>query len=539
MHDHNSLNSAMGALFGAFITDIQNSTSLTFTHERRRFERLMQTQGRRGILVYHGKVHDALNHWLATGTLDSAGMAHDRDGFPLYFNALWRLLQIEDDVVLAVRLLRQISSLFRKWAEDTVDPITSVNSFVDRMAQKPSIDFDLVDRIAEQLPFILGDQDLDETLHSFYPRVTSGARATKVPVLHRIDEIQYYGYASSLFHADGIRVSGKTGIRINRGVTVPKTWDKTRLVFAEPNSAINLQQCLRNWIEQRMVCTSRRVTFDDQTAQHRSLRKPDRSSIDLSDASDHVDRLVIWRFLRAYPRLRSALFWSRSAKTCLKGESVDLRCYGTMGNATTFTVMSLLLACLTREAEVHYRGYTGKRPRISTVFGDDIVCDDVIAGIVLSLLRDIGLCVNRRKTYIARAFKETCGLDLFRGEDVTPLYVRHVHVTDTASRLRLLDYSNRAHKAGYWNLAATFASLIGKTLSVNVDTGSLFSYSNGYVESGCRWDKGLQKCISRILGRPQTARPKERDSIPDLSYALYHGCRIRDLGRQADSVFVS
>jgi hypothetical protein len=200
-----------------------------------------------------------------------------------------------------------------------------------------------------------------------------------------------------------------------------------------------------------------------------------------------------------------------------------------MGNATTFTVMSIVIAAAASAAEAHYHRYTGVRPRATTVFGDDVVCDDGVAGTMLEFLRGLGLVPNPRKTFIACAFRESCGLDLFREVDVTPIYVKHVAITRRDDLIRCVEQANALHVRGLWNTAAELVALTGYRFAVGLGPGSLMTFSKGQMENqpGAAWDEEYQRWVPRIL-RGVRVKVKDRDSSLDLTYSLFHGFRVRE-----------
>lgn len=247
-------------------------------------------------------------------------------------------------------------------------------------------------------------------------------------------------------------------IRLSRACAVPKNWKRLRLIFVEPSSRMLVEKALQGWLYDAAgkYPLGRYVNFVDQTSQHVRLRKPESASIDLSDASDWIDRRIVWLAFARRPLLRSLLFGSRAV-----GDSTGKKfsCYSTMGNATTFPVMSLLLAAVTRLCESQARR-AGAKLWTSGVFGDDIVCHEVIYGSVVCVLRDLGLKVNASKSYVCSPFKEACGLDLVDGRDVTPVKVKSLHTDTHTDWNRLVAYANSLFTAGYWRAADTLVSVI-------------------------------------------------------------------------------
>lgn len=518
MRDHNSPTKTLGAIYMAFLKDLANHHGVSFDCEVERVQHILSSSGCKGLLSFLEKHASVLNDRLRTGVICLDNVKHDKDGYPVFLNALWRL-----DSVVAYADLYQALQMLKKYGDVAVENSTSLEDFQSRMLTGSAFNPRLVEMISEQLPHLIGEEDL--ALDHLFPLISSGARREKVAVLDRLTAVQYVGYSHNLRNEFTI-VQDKAE---NRAIEVPKQWNKNRLVFAESSARMNSQQAVRLWLEARVSQSSeKRIDFNDQEHQRESLRCIGRGSVDLSDASDHLDRRVIWIFFKKYPVLRSALFKSRSQSTMINDHRVPLRCFGTMGNATTFTVMSIFLACLTRLAEMSHFESTRRNPRLSTVFGDDIVADVEVCNLVLPLLRAVGLQPNPRKTFVGSAFRESCGLDLFREEDITPVRVRHTRILCAKDVIRNIELSNSLHKRGYWGTAAAITRLTRPSFSVNVDECSLYSFSSGVFYSACIWNRRYQRMVSSYSPR-NTSETREADRQIDLTYALCHGSRIREM----------
>lgn len=344
---------------------------------------------------------------------------------------------------------RQIHALFRKLEdvqclESPEDAIASFWKRQDEMrvplttAQR-FLAAELSNEIAHLIPDLPYDaSDLPA------PDIGPGASYEKRP---RSERIEFYCDPRFRFTASELEPT----IRLSRACAVPKTWKKLRLIFIEPSSRMLVEKALQGWLYDaaEKYPIGRYISFVDQTTQHRRLLKGDSASVDLSDASDWIDRRIVWLAFSRRPLLRSVLFGCRALGDA---EGRKFSCYSTMGNATTFPVMSLLMAAICRVAEsqaarAHTRVWT------SGVFGDDIVCHEAIFGSVCCILRDIGLKVNKSKSFVCQPFKEACGLDLFDSHDVTPIKVKSLHTGTHTDWSRLVAYSNSLFTAGYWRAA--------------------------------------------------------------------------------------
>jgi hypothetical protein len=85
-----------------------------------------------------------------------------------------------------------------------------------------------------------------------------------------------------------------------------------------------------------------------------------------------------------------------------------------MGNGFCFPIETLTFASICFACECGQPGVD------FSVYGDDIIVRKKHATRVLAMLKHYGFEVNNEKTFIEGPFRESCGSDWFRGEDVRP-----------------------------------------------------------------------------------------------------------------------
>jgi hypothetical protein len=85
-----------------------------------------------------------------------------------------------------------------------------------------------------------------------------------------------------------------------------------------------------------------------------------------------------------------------------------------MGNGATFAIETLIFAALSFA--------TGSK-RFS-VYGDDIIIEKEYVEDLFTLLKFFGFRINEDKSFTEGPFRESCGVDVFSGEEVTPFYLR-------------------------------------------------------------------------------------------------------------------
>jgi len=101
------------------------------------------------------------------------------------------------------------------------------------------------------------------------------------------------------------------------------------------------------------------------------------------------------------------------------------------------------------------------------VFGDDIIVPEDCSAVLVGLLTHLGLKVNPDKTFLGGAFKESCGIDAFRGDNVTTINVTCMPTRASPSTvIAAVDVHNNLLTAGLINTAA-FMRKTAKSLGFN------------------------------------------------------------------------
>lgn len=139
----------------------------------------------------------------------------------------------------------------------------------------------------------------------------------------------------------------------------------------------------------------------------------DLATLDLKSASDTIAKELVFELLP----LDWAVFLARgrSSKITLpSGELVTQEKFSSMGNGFTFPLESLIFWALVESA--------CDPGDIVNVFGDDIICPTRHANLVIEVLNAAGFWVNLEKSYWSGPFRESCGMDFYRGVNVRPFY---------------------------------------------------------------------------------------------------------------------
>lgn len=168
------------------------------------------------------------------------------------------------------------------------------------------------------------------------------------------------------------------------------------------------------------------------------------ATIDLSSASDSLGmKMLNWAlppdFMSLLKRLRS------TTSTLPDGSSIELNMVSTMGNGFTFPLETLIFSGVV-VAAIKSHGLSPIRPcddsgnlRLPSgmpgewgVFGDDIICHPEVSHRVLRLLSLLGFVTNSDKTFVEGLFRESCGSDYYRGQDIRGFFVKAPLVSRTS-----------------------------------------------------------------------------------------------------------
>lgn len=325
---------------------------------------------------------------------------------------------------------------------------------------------------------------------------------------------------------------------------VPKTLSKPRVIASEPTAMQYCQQALMVLLR-KMVSRSYLSEIVDFTSQEKSReilqRETNVSTIDLSSASDRLHANVVLALFKHSPDVLHALRACRT-RYCFVGElhPVKLKKFAAMGSAVTFPVQSMVyataaLSALLYEEHGKWKVTFNVRKMIeeiitkyghqTQVFGDDIIVPTHARISTESLLETIGLKVNRSKSF-SNDFKESCGMDVYKRQEVTPLYLGNlapvVRRQDVAS---VVEVSNNAYLKGYWNLARSIEQQVPKKLRAFIPVSSeplpslrYTSFCRGtvYRSTKVRWNEDLQSCEIRAFIPRSSQERVCRDDWSDL-----------------------
>jgi len=306
----------------------------------------------------------------------------------------------------------------------------------------------------------------------------------------------------------------------SRLICVPKTAKGPRLIAAEPASHQWCQQSILSFMNFQFKKHFKGFFVDlhDQRKSNALVLTASRdrslATVDLSDASD---RLSCWTVERALRRSPSLLHHLHAARTRLLRDDISkepsflrLRKFASQGTATTFPVQSLvfLIIALTAsvQGEVSWPKIWKLRNQVR-VFGDDIILPTPGYEQLIRIMDLLGLKVNTAKSYANGHFRESCGVDGYRGYDVTPVKPKTLVADSPASCQAVVDTSNNLFNKGLWNASDSLTNTLpprirrGLRVVARHETGfSGLASCSGSDESHLRkrWNSRLHRHEVRV-----------------------------------------
>lgn len=211
---------------------------------------------------------------------------------------------------------------------------------------------------------------------------------------------------------------------------VPKDSRGPRVIVREPYLSLRYQLSFHDFLKDHLErLTRNRVNFQDQQINRDLARKAsidkEYSTIDLRSASDLVSHSIIKQIFRHSPAMRYFLRRRTQRAKLPSGKFITLHKVAGMGSGYTFPTMSLLIHLTITATLMEYTRLSWKEISDDVyVYGDDIIVKTKYINHVYKALQKVGLQVNESKSFHRSSFRESCGGDYYRGNDVAPVRLK-------------------------------------------------------------------------------------------------------------------
>jgi hypothetical protein len=332
-----------------------------------------------------------------------------------------------------------------------------------------------------------------------------------------------------------------------RLVVVPKSCSALRTITVEPCLNQFVQQGLGTWLRDcisRCPVLSRSLALTSQVPNQNLALEGSLTgewvTIDLSSASDLLSLQTVETAFARYPRFLDAVLRCRTPSILNGSDPKDLRKFAGMGNALTFPIQSVIFAMVAIIATVpdSVRYTIGTLRRAGTnvrVFGDDIIIRREHYARFADWITSFGLKINQGKTFTGDFFRESCGVDAFRGHDVTPVYLRHdpaSRCTDPSSLASLVSTSNQLWLKAYYSAADVLKGIVEDSLGalplLPSNSSGLGWSTRQDVTTYQRWSSSLHRFETRTYVPIASRRKDVLDGRPALYKYFHHPLVGRD-----------
>ena len=506
------------------------------------------------------RLDDLLLAGLKAGQLPSHEGWLSRCAYPEFLSGLWSRIFDRDGSVLpnpsvqAIRWLRQISRLHKKIFEvcDAQRVSDEIDNFVtvDMCLPGRSEILEALDPYAQHVAHILFGSLVGEAVHSVEDgkhgpgavaeHFGSNGRWAFEAISPQIEEL----VGAEYFRSSWIDLHDRPPLNEEipaRLTAVPKTAVKPRLISIEPSYNQFVQQALQLRLKALLEEGDFACSYTYQ--HHNQQRALDGSvmghvaTIDLSEASDRVSWALVeelFAFNRDFVRY---LRLSRSRFVELPdGDLVSLNKFASMGSALTFPIECMVFQTLAVTAMCRARNDFSaptirsfrKRSSTLSIYGDDIIIPTSAYPHVVKSLTSLGMKVNHSKSFHTGKFRESCGVDAYDGQLVTPTYARAYLPTSRANSNELVKASELRNqlfeKFGLIRTVRFLDALIGRLVrypSIPRGMDGIGRWSDNPDPANSRWNQDLQRLEWRL---PSLVHVKRSDPIDSYS-ALNKGLR--------------
>lgn len=410
--------------------------------------------------------------------------AHKCTGIPAFLQAYFRLLFAVDGTLLesanpdAVKHLRQVLFMLYKLElpYSETDEARVIANFV---ATEGELELEVGGETGDLIA--AASYIVREALKGFDPKdilprhgpgaVATGEKLEEKWTFHRLynsihQVYPYYEYyilgrgRELIDRLDWYRSLDRCEAGVARVVLVPKDSRGPRLISCEPLEYQWIQQGLGRKLVAHLESsriTKGQINFTNQEI-NRTLALSASAdgayaTIDLKEASDRVSvELVKHLFSNNENVLRALLATRTTATTLPDGSVLPLKKFAPMGSALCFPVEALCFWSISVAAICR-----AKRLRLQEVghrifvYGDDIIVPSEWSAVVVAALEAVRLKVNLSKCCTTGYFRESCGMDAFKGECVTPTRLKSPWVESRVGGVlaAYTSFANQMAEKGY------------------------------------------------------------------------------------------
>jgi hypothetical protein len=352
---------------------------------------------------------------------------------------------------------------------------------------------------------------------------------------------------SAVFKPQQSLISGASSSSA-RLVSVDKSCTSRRTITVEPMLNQFIQQGLNIALRDSILrcdILKQCLALSDQSFNQKLALEGSRTgkwaTIDLKAASDLLSLKLVKVVFGSKEEFLLRSIDCRTTSVSHDGVVKDISKFAGMGNALTFPVQSIVFAtiaitaildCSAKSPTKRNAMWAARRIR---VYGDDIIVATEYAHQVVNWLKLFGLIVNEQKSFLVGNFKESCGVDAYKGVDLTPIYLKPApdHTSRKPKDLEsLVSFANQCWMAGLYATSACIRDEVEENLGyplplVSRDSGVLGWHSRQDASYATKWCNKLHQ----MLVRAPVSRSKVRKDPLDGWAALLKFFHVPFIGR--------
>lgn len=414
-----------------------------------------------------------------------------RSALPAFLQALHRRVFLDTGwladrpCIIAIKLLRQICNWCKKIEK----------GYSDEALQKATADFIQVDKALPEVGEIppsgllgVARAIIEHLFDGIPPLNTSGAMPRHGPgaVASGDDAVEKRSFHNKYLQLESffrpvpwffsVRDTAEdhelvTNRRVSpyglsRTEFVNKDSSGPRTISLMPSEYMWVQQAMKQWLYdwiQWKSPASGHINFTDQEVNRNLALLPrDWETLDMSKASDRNSLALVMVLFETTQRVLRPLLASRTPATVLPdGRTYFHKSFAPMGSAVCFPVEACVFYALA-VAVLHLEGMPLKLAmRSAYVYGDDLVVPRGYYPALDKAFTAVGLKFNADKCCTEGLFRESCGMDAFDGESVTPIRLKKAYAESGMSILSsLVRHANNLMSAGYRAAARGFRQAV-------------------------------------------------------------------------------
>jgi hypothetical protein len=276
-------------------------------------------------------------------------------------------------------------------------------------------------------------------------------------------------------------------------VLVPKDSRGPRLISCEPLEYQWIQGGLGGALKEHLErndWTRGHVNFTNQEVNRQLALQGSTDgqcvTLDMKEASDRVSVALVAELFRDCPTLLDCLMATRTPQTRLpNGNIVTMKKFAPMGSNLCFPIeavvfMALGVGVLMAETlrkrpnvvrhhqHVYYKRVMWRASRRLYVYGDDIISKREDYPLLLQYFPKVGLMFNTDKCCTHGSFRESCGMDAYKGVCVTPLRVKRLWMCSRKQApetyCAYVSFSNEAYSRGLHRVASFVSDAVENSL---------------------------------------------------------------------------